>query len=103
LWITPQHAQSVRNLPQVIQGVLRVGRIDASQKVEIEQILPRLPAQGARLDLGKIQIAQRKRAERAEQGARNVARAEHERGLPCRVILRGLGMAARILWTPQQE
>src|ERR1017187_10662120 len=82
LWIAPQYPQHIRNLPQMIQRVLRVGRIHLAQEVKVEQVLPWLSPQGPRLDLGKVEIAQGERAQRSKQGAGEIGRAEDQRGLP---------------------
>ncbi len=44
--------------------------VDVAQKIEVEEILPRLAAQRARLDLRQAQVAQGEGAEAAEQRTR---------------------------------
>src|ERR1019366_374396 len=80
--IAAQYAQKVRQFPQVVERILRVGRIRAAQEIEIEKIFPRFSPQRVRLDLDQIQVAEGKSAQGAEQRPRNVARAEHQRGFP---------------------
>src|ERR1022692_1320728 len=102
LWIAPQYPQHNRNLPQMIQRVLRVGRIHLAQEVEVEQVLPWLSPQGPRLDLGQVEIPQRERAQRTKQSARDIARAEDQRGLP-RDVRSGLARVALSVFRGAQE
>src|SRR5438046_6965007 len=62
--------------------VLRDRVVDVPQKIQIEQILPGLAAERARLNLRQIQIAQRESGQRPEQRAGHVSGSKHERGLP---------------------
>src|ERR1700693_5822522 len=55
LGIASQHPQEVRQLPQMVEGVLRVGAVHSPEKVYIEQIFPGLATQGAGLDLGQAE------------------------------------------------
>ena len=95
LGIAAQHAQKVRKLAQMVQRVLRIGRIHTSQEIQVKQVLPGPPAQRPRLDLGQAEVAQRERAQRAEQRAGHVARPEHQRRLPRRVLGRADRMPLR--------
>src|SRR5579884_3407436 len=54
----------------------------AALDIDVEEILPGLPAQRTRLDFGEVEIAQGECAEAAEQRAGNIARGEYERGFP---------------------
>src|SRR5580698_6393322 len=50
-------------------------------EVQIEEVFPRLTAEGSRFNLGQIQIAQRECTERAKQRARYILCRKHKRRL----------------------
>src|SRR3954451_15588268 len=63
--------------------------VHASQKVQIEQVLPRFPAQWPGFDLRQAEIPQRKSAQSLKQRPRRITSSENQRCLP------GLAVARR--------
>src|SRR4029453_14384589 len=53
--------------------------------VEVERVLPRVPAQGPRLELAEVEVALGEETERAVERAGLVVEHEHDRGLGCRL------------------
>src|SRR2546426_11897348 len=84
LRIASQHAEEIGQLRQVPERLLGNRVVHVTQKVQVKKILPRLAAQGARFNLGEVQIAQRERAQGPEQSSWNIARREYQRCLPAR-------------------
>src|SRR6266849_6837567 len=57
--VTPEHPNALGQLTQMRQGSLRARLCCVRQEVQIERVLPRAPFDGARFDLGQIDVAQR--------------------------------------------
>src|ERR1700676_2405193 len=85
------------------ESFLRNRSVYVTEEIQVEQILPRLAAQGAGFDLRQVEISQGKRAQGAEQRPRNIARGEHQRCLPFGAGIRSYGKFAGKFRTPQQK
>src|SRR3982751_5635469 len=70
-------------------GLFHSRLIDTPNQIEIEQVLPGLPAERARLDLQQVDITQRECAKRSEQRSGDVAGCEHERRFPDSTVASG--------------
>src|ERR1035437_10351561 len=82
--VAAEDTEEVGDLRKVVEGVDGDGGIGASQEVQVEEVFPRLAAKRAGFDLDQVEIAQGEGAERAEEGAGDIARAEDKRSLPDR-------------------
>jgi hypothetical protein len=60
--IDAQHFHKVGDFAEVAEGILR-GFVVAAQEVDVEDVLPRTAAHGARLDLAQADVAQCEDAE----------------------------------------
>src|ERR1017187_2524858 len=103
LGVAAEDAEEVGDLAEVVEGVDGDGGIGASQKVQVEEIFPRLAAQRAGFNLDHVEIAQGEGAKGAEEGAGDIAGAEYQRRLPLGVGGGAERMAARVAGSAQEE
>src|SRR5690242_2071713 len=61
--VAAQDTQIVCQFSEVLQGILGLRRIHTSDEVQVEQIFPRLTAQGPGLKLNQAEIAKRERGQ----------------------------------------
>src|ERR1035437_8971334 len=101
--VAAEDTEEVGDLRKVVEGVDGDGGIGASQEIQIKEVFPRLAAKRARFDLDQVEIAQGEGAERAEEGAGDIAGAEDKRSLPLRVGGGAEGMPTGIIGGAQEE
>ena len=87
----------------MVQRILRVGRIHAAQEIQVEKIFPRFSPQRARFDLGQIQVAQRKSAQRAKQRPGTLRVLNTREVFQCALPVGPDGMPARIFGRSQEK
>src|ERR1035441_4364990 len=99
-----QHDKQIAAIRDLVKEGIHGNRgIGASQEVQIEKVLPGFAAQRAGFNLHQVEIAQGEGAERAEEGSRDVARAEYQRGLPLGVGGGAQRMAACVIGRAQEK